>query len=171
MLVFVTGGVRSGKSSYAMERARSLSAAPVYVATARIWDEDFAVRVKRHQDERGPEWTTFETHQKLDELPLEGRVVVIDCVTLWLTNFFMDEDSDIDRCLSDFKRELDGLIAIPATFIVISNELGMGMHADTAVGRKFADLQGWANQYVAKIADEAVFMVSGLPMFLKGGAQ
>ncbi len=171
MLIFVTGGVRSGKSSYALERAKGLSAKPVYVATAKIWDDDFAARVKRHQDERGPEWTTFEAYRNMHELPLEGRVVVVDCVTLWLTNFFMDHDSDVDRCLSDFKRELDGLMEISATFIIISNELGMGMHADTAVGRKFADLQGWANQHVAKMADEAVFMVSGLPLFLKGGVQ
>lgn len=169
MLVFVTGGMRSGKSNYAQERALSLSTEPVYVATARIWDEDFAARVKRHQDDRGQEWTTYEAYRNLNTLPLEGRVVVIDCVTLWLTNFFMDFDNDIDLCLAEFKMELDKLLGLSGTFIIISNELGMGMHADTAIGRQFADLQGWANQYVAKKADEAVFMVSGLPLSLKSG--
>lgn len=167
MLIFVTGGVRSGKSSYAQQRALSLSEVPVYIATAKIWDEDFKERVKRHQDDRGPEWTTFEAYRNLFELPLEERVVVIDCVTLWLTNFFMDHDTDLELCLADFKREIDHLLLLSGTFIIISNELGMGMHADTALGRKFADLQGWANQYVAQKADEAVFIVSGLPLYLK----
>lgn len=167
MLVYISGGVRSGKSSYAMEKALSLSAEPVYVATAKVWDDNFRERVKRHQDERGPEWTTFEAYTELGLLPVESRVVVIDCVTLWLTNFFMDFDNDIELSLAAFKREIDSLMELKGTFIVISNELGMGMHADTEVGRKFADLQGWANQYVASKAAEAIFMVSGLPLFLK----
>lgn len=167
MLIFVTGGVRSGKSSYAQKRAKELCADPVYVATAKIWDEDFHERVKRHQEDRGSEWTNFEAYRDLHLLSLKDRVVVIDCVTLWLTNFFLDHDNDIDLALADFKKEINQLIEIPGTFIVISNELGMGLHADTPVGRQFADLQGWANQYVAAKANEAVFMVSGLPLSLK----
>lgn len=167
MLIYVSGGVRSGKSAYAMKRALELAADPVYIATAKIWDEDFQERVNRHQKERGAEWTTFEAYRDLHLLPIQGRIVVIDCVTLWLTSFFMDHDNDIDLALLDFKKEIDQLSVIDATFIVISNELGMGMHAETAIGRKFADLQGWANQYVAAKSREAVFIVSGLPLFLK----
>jgi len=167
MLIFVTGGVRSGKSSYAQQRAKELSHAPIYVATAKIWDDDFLERVKRHQDDRGPEWTTYESYQDLHLLPIEDKVVVIDCVTLWLTNFFMDHDSDVALSLASFKKEIDQLLLLKGKFIIISNELGMGLHADTEIGRKFADLQGWANQYVAEKADEAVFIVSGLPLLLK----
>lgn len=167
MLIYVTGGVRSGKSAYAQQLALERSTAPVYIATAKIWDADFKERVKRHQDDRGPEWTTFEGYRDLHLLPISGSTVVIDCVTLWLTNFFMDFENDIDLSLEAFKKEIDQLLLVEATFIIISNELGMGMHADTAVGRKFADLQGWANQYVAGKAQEAIFMVSGLPLFLK----
>lgn len=167
MLIYVSGGVRSGKSAYAMQRALAISPAPVYVATAKIWDDDFKKRVQRHQDERGAEWTTFEAYRDLYLLPLSGRTVVVDCVTLWLTNFYMDHGNDIELSLADFKREIDQLLLVDATFVIISNEIGMGMHADTELGRKFADLQGWANQYVAGKAEEAVFMVSGLPMFLK----
>jgi adenosylcobinamide kinase/adenosylcobinamide-phosphate guanylyltransferase len=167
MMIYVSGGVRSGKSAYAQQRALQLTSQPVYIATAKIWDDDFRHRVKRHQNDRGPEWTTFETYQDLYLLPVEGRTVVIDCVTLWLTNFFMDHNNDIDLSLTAFKKEIDQLTSVAATFIIISNELGMGLHAETEIGRKFADLQGWANQYVAAIADEAVFMVSGLPLFLK----
>ncbi|MBB5637894.1 adenosylcobinamide kinase/adenosylcobinamide-phosphate guanylyltransferase [Pedobacter cryoconitis] len=167
MLIFITGGVRSGKSGYAQQRAKELCNDPVYVATAKIWDEDFKERVIRHQHDRGAEWTNFEAYRHLHLLPIQGRYVVIDCVTLWLTNLFMDRDNDIELALADFKEEIDQLIKIPGTFIIISNELGMGLHADTPVGRKFVDLQGWANQYTASKADEAIFMVSGLPLFLK----
>jgi len=167
MLIFVTGGVRSGKSSYAQQRAKELSDAPIYLATAKIWDDNFLERVKRHQDDRGPEWTTYESYRDLHLLPIKDRVVVVDCVTLWLTNFFMDHDSNVALCLASFKKEIDQLLLLKGKFIIISNELGMGLHADTDVGRKFADLQGWANQYVAEKAEEAVFIVSGLPLHLK----
>ena len=167
MIIYISGGARSGKSRFAQERALQLSAEPVYVATAKIWDDDFAERVQRHRDERGPEWTTYEVERDVHQLPLQNKVVVIDCVTLWLTNLFMAFDSNIDLSLAAFKAEIDALRALSGTFIIISNEIGMGIHAETAIGRKFTDLQGWANQYVATQANEAIFMVSGLPLYLK----
>ncbi|OZI05775.1 adenosylcobinamide kinase/adenosylcobinamide phosphate guanyltransferase [Siphonobacter sp. BAB-5385] len=167
MIIYISGGARSGKSRYAQERALALSESPVYVATAKIWDEDFAGRVDRHRRERGPEWTTFEAEKDLATLPLPGRVVVIDCVTLWLTNLFMAHENDLDRTLAAFQAEVDALVEIPATLLIISNEIGMGLHADTPLGRQFTDLQGWANQYVARQAEEAIFMVSGLSLRLK----
>lgn len=147
--------------------ALKLSPNPVYVATAKIWDEDFKQRVKRHQQERGPEWTNFEAYRDIYKLPIENRIVVIDCVTLWLTNYWMDYNMDIEKVLEDFRNEIDRMAELAGTFIIISNEIGMGVHADTEVGRKFTDLQGWANQYIAAKADEAIFMVSGLPLYLK----
>lgn len=167
MIIYVTGGVRSGKSRFAMDFALQKSANPVYVATSRIWDEDFARRVKRHQDERGPEWTSLESERDIHLLPLAGRVAVIDCVTLWLTNLFVAFKYDIEKALAAFKAEVDALSAVDATLIIISNEIGMGVHAETEAGRKFTDLQGWANQYVAAKAQEAIMMVSGLPLILK----
>ena len=167
MITYVTGGVRSGKSRFAMELALQKSANPVYVATSRIWDDDFAKRVKRHQDERGPEWTSLESERDIHLLPLEGKVAVIDCVTLWLTNLFVTSEYDIEKSLSAFKAEIDALAAVEATLIIISNEIGMGVHAETEAGRKFTDLQGWANQYVVAVAQEAIMMVSGLPLILK----
>lgn len=167
MIVYVTGGVRSGKSRFAMEMALQKSKAPVYVATSRIWDDDFAARVKRHQDERGPEWTSLECEMNVHLLPLTGKVAVIDCVTLWLTNLFVAFDYDIEKSLNAFKTEIDALASMDATLMIISNEIGMGVHAETEAGRKFTDLQGWANQYVAAAAQEAILMVSGLPLTLK----
>jgi adenosylcobinamide kinase/adenosylcobinamide-phosphate guanylyltransferase len=167
MIILVTGGARSGKSRYAQERAKLATEQPVYVATARVWDEDFKSRIRRHQQERGPEWTNFETEKHISTLPLDGRVVVVDCVTLWLTNFFVDHQQDIEAALAEFKNEIDKVTAQAATFIIITNEIGMGLHADTEVGRKFVDLQGWANQYIASQAEEVIFMVSGIPVRIK----
>jgi adenosylcobinamide kinase/adenosylcobinamide-phosphate guanylyltransferase len=92
---------------------------------------------------------------------------VIDCVTLWLTNFFLDCNYHIEDSLQSFKKEIEHLNTLSGTYIIVSNEIGMGVHAETEIGRKFTDLQGWANQYVASCAEEAIFMVSGLPLYLK----
>ena len=168
MIVLVTGGTRSGKSRYAQQRAKQLHTTPVYVATARVWDDDFKQRIVRHQQERGPEWSNFDTEKYFSALPLTNRVVVIDCVTLWLTNFFVDHDQNIEHALREFQQEIDKLeMQQTTTYIIITNEIGMGLHADTAIGRKFVDLQGWANQYIASKADEVIFMVSGIPLQVK----
>jgi adenosylcobinamide kinase/adenosylcobinamide-phosphate guanylyltransferase len=166
-LIFITGGARSGKSRYAQELALQYSNHPVYVATARVWDEEFRQRIDRHRQERDDRWASMEEEKQLSRLPLDGRVAVIDCVTLWITNFFTDMHADIDACLEACRQEIDALAMKDATLILISNEIGMGLHADTPAGRQFTDLQGWVNQYIAAKADQAIFMVSGIPLTLK----
>jgi adenosylcobinamide kinase/adenosylcobinamide-phosphate guanylyltransferase len=167
-IVFITGGARSGKSRYAQQLALQLSNTPVYVATARHWDDDFEKRIQRHQAERDERWTSIEEEKNISGLPFSGNVVVVDCVTLWLTNFFTDTKYDVDASLQQGKLEIDQLDTTNNTYIIISNELGMGMHAETEIGRKFTDLQGWMNQYIAQKANKVVFMVSGIPMEIKG---
>jgi adenosylcobinamide kinase/adenosylcobinamide-phosphate guanylyltransferase len=166
-IIFITGGARSGKSRYAQELALQLSQQPVYVATARKWDAEFQQRIQRHQNDRDERWTSIEEEKHISGLALQDKVVVIDCVTLWLTNFFIDNKYDIDQCLAECKQEIVQLQEQPGTFIIISNEIGMGVHAETEVGRKFTDLQGWMNQYIAALAGKVVFMVSGIPMNIK----
>ncbi len=168
MLILVTGGARSGKSGYAQNLALSLSDRPVYVATARNWGGEFGDRIVRHQAERGAAWTNFETEKAVSALPIADRVVVIDCVTLWLTNFFLDLDEAIDPSLAAFQAEIDAIEQWPGTTIVVTNELGMGIHPESAMARRFTDLQGWANQYVAARAAPVVLMVSGIPVVIKG---
>ena len=167
MIYFITGGTRSGKSSYAQQLALSLSKHPVYLATARKWDADFEQRIKRHQQDRDERWQNIEEERYLSKLDLQGRVIVLDCVTLWLTNFFSDTKYNVDETLNLIKTEFDKFAGMEATWIIISNEIGMGMHADSEVGRKFADLQGWINQHIAQKADKAFFMVSGIPLTLR----
>ncbi|AXY77227.1 bifunctional adenosylcobinamide kinase/adenosylcobinamide-phosphate guanylyltransferase [Paraflavitalea soli] len=166
-IIFITGGARSGKSRYAQDLALQLSSSPTYVATARQWDGDFQQRIKRHQDDRDERWTSVEQEKYISQLDLNDKVAVIDCVTLWLTNFFIDNKYDIDLCLAECKLEIQQLLEQTGTFIIISNEIGMGVHAETDIGRKFTDLQGWVNQYIAAEAHKVVFMVSGIPMVIK----
>lgn len=167
-IVLVTGGQRSGKSGYAQKLALSLTSNPVYLATSRVWDEEFRQRVLRHQADRGPEWTNIEEEKYLSHLNLNGRVVVIDCVTLWGTNFFFDNDSNVDLSLTELKEEFDRLAEQEAYLIFVTNEIGLGGVSPDTVQRKFTDLQGWLNQYIASHADEVVLMISGIPMKVKG---
>ena len=168
-IILITGGQRSGKSSHAEELALSLSPNPVYVATAKIWDEEFRERVRRHQERRGPQWTNIEEEMYLSRHDLTGRVAVIDCVTLWLTNFFFaaSDGSQGDRVLDEVKAEFDRFTTPDATYIFVTNEIGSGGVSDNAVQRRFTDLQGWLNQYIAAKADEVILMVSGIPVKVK----
>ena len=166
-IILITGGQRSGKSSKAEELALSLSENPVYMATAHVWDEEFRDRVRRHQERRGPQWTNIEEETALSKHDMTGRVVVIDCVTLWLTNFFFANDSNTDISLEQAKAEFDAFTSKDATYIFVTNEIGSGGVSDNAIQRKFTDLQGWMNQYIAQKADEVILMVSGLPVVIK----
>jgi adenosylcobinamide kinase/adenosylcobinamide-phosphate guanylyltransferase len=166
-IILITGGQRSGKSSKAESLALSLSDHPVYVATAHIWDDEFRERVRKHQMRRGPQWTNIEEETQLSRHDMTGRVVVIDCVTLWLTNFFFASDSDTDLSLERAKAEFDQFTAPDATYIFVTNEIGSGGVSGNAVQRKFTDLQGWMNQYIASKADEVIFMVSGIAVKIK----
>jgi adenosylcobinamide kinase/adenosylcobinamide-phosphate guanylyltransferase len=172
-IILITGGQRSGKSQHAEKLALSLSDHPVYVATAHIWDEEFRTRVKRHQARRGSQWTNIEEERQLSRYDLTDRVAVIDCITLWCTNFFFDrskpdwEQPSVDEALTAIKKEFDLFTAQDATFIFVTNEIGSGGISTDAIQRRFTDLQGWMNQYVASKADEVILMVSGIPVKIK----
>ncbi|WP_289662724.1 bifunctional adenosylcobinamide kinase/adenosylcobinamide-phosphate guanylyltransferase [Flavobacterium panacagri] len=169
MIYLITGGERSGKSSYAQNLALTLSDNPIYVATARKWDSDFQNRIDRHQQERDERWTNIEEEKYLSKIDFSGKTALIDCVTLWLTNFFVDTKNDVQLSLEEAKEEF---LAIAnqenANIIIVTNEIGMGVHAETHIGRKFVELQGWMNQFLASNANEVVLMVSGIPVKIKG---
>lgn len=164
---FITGGQRSGKSSHAQRLAEQNSESPIYLATARIWDDEFHSRVKRHQSDRGEQWQTIEEEVNISKYKLAGKTVLLDCVTLWLTNIFYQNNSDVEISLETAKKEWDKFTAQNINLYVVSNELGMGVIPENELARKFADLQGWMNQYIAKNADEVLLMVSGIPVKIK----
>ncbi|MCL4482401.1 MAG: bifunctional adenosylcobinamide kinase/adenosylcobinamide-phosphate guanylyltransferase [Bacteroidetes bacterium] len=167
-ITFITGGARSGKSSFAQKMAESQSESPVYLATARVWDEDFRQRIERHQNDRGPHWTNIEQEKELSACDVDDKTVLLDCITLWLTNIFFDNQFDADRSLKEAKTEWDRFVQKKMNLIVVSNELGMGVHPVEEAARKFADLQGWMNQFIAQQSSKVFLMISGIPVKIKG---
>lgn len=178
-IYLITGGQRSGKSLYAEHLAMSLTEEPVYLATAHISDAEMEKRVAKHRQRRGDIWTTIEEETNLSRHDMTGKVVLVDCLTTWIANMMMKEagtahdaslpngaeaTADLQQSLYD---ELDRLFAQDATFIFVTNEVGMGGISANAMQRQFADLQGMVNQYVAHHADNVVLMVSGLPVIVK----
>lgn len=170
-VLLITGGQRSGKSTYAEQLALSLSPNPVYMATAHVWDEEFRQRVLVHQQRRGPQWTNIEEERHLSRHDVQGRVVLIDCCTLWATNYFFataDEDPDrVQKAIAALREEFDRFTAQDATFVFVTNEIGLGGVSPNKVQRQFADLLGLLNQYIAARADRVTMLVSGIPLNIK----
>lgn len=166
-VILITGGQRSGKSEEAERRALALSERPVYMATAHVWDDEFRQRVELHQKRRGPQWTNIEEERHLSRHDVSGRVVLVDCITLWLTNLLFDTN-DVQQALATAKEEFDALVSQPeSTLIFVTNEIGLGGVSTDQLQRQFTDLQGWMNQYVAQRADEVILMVSGIAVKIK----
>ena len=165
-IILITGGQRSGKSTYAEQLALSLSPRPMYIATAHVWDDEFRQRVIKHQERRGPEWDNIEEERQLSKIDVEGRTVLIDCLTLWATNYLFDT-RDTDTALQMLRDEFDRFTRQDATFIFVTNEIGLGGVSPDAVQRHFTDLLGWLNQHVATRADEVIMMVSGIAVKIK----
>lgn len=167
-LIFVTGGQRSGKSMFAENLALELSPCPVYIATARVSDDDFRQRVRVHQERRGPQWTTFELPLDVASAPLKsGDTALLDCVTLWATNCFFHFREDTGAALEFMKKQADALLETGADIVAVTNEIGLGGVSPNAMQRHFADLQGSVNQYLAARSTEAYMIVSGLPLRIK----
>ena len=161
------GGARSGKSAAAERLARATGAERVYVATAESGDAEMARRIARHRAERGAGWETVEAPRDLigalRAVDGAGRVILVDCLTLWLSNRMLDgADPEADSgalCAA--------LGAMRARTVCVSNEVGMGLVPETPLGRAFRDAQGRLNQRVAATCDLVVFMAAGLPLVLK----
>ncbi len=166
-IIMITGGTRSGKSRFGQDMALRLSPQPVYLATSRIWDPEHQARICRHQQDRGAQWINIEEEKQLSKHDFTHRVVLVDCVTLWLTNYFFDLQADVEKALQQAKEEFIRLTAQAATFIFITNEIGLGGHSANDVQRHFTDLQGWMNQYIAQQAHEVYWMVSGIDVKIK----
>lgn len=167
-ITLITGGQRSGKSRQAQELALSLSTNPIYLATSAVWDEEHRLRIERHKADRGSEWTNVEELKDLQLVNVAGRVVVIDCVTLWSTNYFTDFDGNTQLSLEAIVSSFDHFTQQDAHFIFVTNEIGLGGISANDVQRRFTDLIGWVNQYIAAKADEVILMVSGIALKVKG---
>ena len=180
-LIFILGGARSGKSTYAQELAkrveRERGGGVVFIATAEAGDEEMRTRIEKHRRDRPPSWDTVEAPMKVAAAVAEasaGRAaVVVDCLTLLISNLLLAEGEEASReeTTQRVLREVEELIeaaqATKADVIVVSNEVGMGIVPSTRLGRLFRDITGQAHQLLARAADEMYFILAGLPQKLK----
>lgn len=167
MITYITGGERSGKSSFAHELVMKKCENPVFLATARVLDKEMEYRVERHKNQRDATWQLIEEPLLLSKHDLTGRTVLLDCITLWLANVFFEHKTDLNDSLEWVKHEWKQFVLQDFDLFVVSNEIGMGLHGLSEETRKFTQLQGFTNQFIAEMADKAWFMVSGIPMKLK----
>jgi adenosylcobinamide kinase / adenosylcobinamide-phosphate guanylyltransferase len=168
-IVLISGGARSGKSRQALHIGRDFKT-KAFIATAQAFDAEMAARIEKHRLERAPSFTTYESPVALSEtLQCQARdfdFVLIDCITLWLSNLFM-----VELNASEIEKRIDVLCSAlrdhSGTCVVVTNEIGMGIVPDNPLSRTFRDMQGTANQKLAAAADEVLFMVAGLPLYAK----
>ncbi len=168
-VILVGGGVRSGKSAFAVHLARQMGARRAFVATARAYDPEMEARILRHKQERRDEFHTVEEPLLVPEAVAKidnVDVVVIDCLTLWLSNLLVRGDT-IDMILERVDKLNEVLLQRRFHAIVVTNEVGMSVHPATALGRAFQDLSGWAHQRVARCADEVHLAALGTILRLR----
>jgi adenosylcobinamide kinase/adenosylcobinamide-phosphate guanylyltransferase len=175
-MTFILGGARSGKSRFAQELAAKLGTRVLFVATAESLDEEMSARIKAHKKSRSPTWKTLETPTDVAKAMRgkigDAEVVIVDCLTLLVSNLMGTEDIDAETLDKKVTAELKDLIAFMRTtkayFIIVSNEVGLGLVSPYPAGRVYRDALGIANQMLAKNADEVYFMVAGIAIPLKG---
>lgn len=169
-IVFIMGGARSGKSTFALKEGSKSPGKKAYIATAEGLDEEMRKRIENHKRQRDDAWVTYEEPLKIAEVIKgigdEYSVIVIDCLTLWLSNI-MHSNLDIGYEIENLVETLRFIPCAPCIYIV-SNEVGMGIVPENELARKFRDMAGFLNQRVAEIADEVNLLVSGIPLKVKG---
>lgn len=166
-VTLITGGAASGKSAFAERVVRATGKPKTYIATLQPLDDEMQAKTVRHQAQRGEDWVTVEAPIEVAPVLLAAsadQVILLDCVTLWLSNVLL-ADYDIDAACDDL---LTALLNCPCDVVAVSNEVGMGIVPDNALSRKFRNAQGKLNQMIAGHADDVMTVISGLPLVLKG---
>ncbi|MEM9398944.1 MAG: bifunctional adenosylcobinamide kinase/adenosylcobinamide-phosphate guanylyltransferase [Verrucomicrobiota bacterium] len=174
-IILLTGGARSGKSHYALKLAADYSTKH-FIATAEAFDEGMAKRIKLHQMERTNDFKTHEVPlflgEKVKELASPGTVIVIDCLTVWITNLMHHKKMALDETLVQKCDEILDFIATiqnaEGCIVLVANEVGLGIIPESEMGRSFRDIAGRLNQWLGDLADEVILMVCGQPLFVKG---
>lgn len=169
--VLIIGGCRSGKSRYALEAAAQvIGQARIFIATLVPQDPEMEERIRRHQKERSPNWKTIETPihlpEAINEHSRQASVIVVDCLTIWLSNLLMETD-DSETINLQIQKLTQTLEATQCPVYLVSNEVGTGIVPENRLARLFRDLAGFANQCVAACSDRVVWMVAGIPVTVK----
>jgi adenosylcobinamide kinase / adenosylcobinamide-phosphate guanylyltransferase len=169
--MLVLGGVRSGKSSLALDMCNKMDGKRYFLATAQAFDEEMEYRIRRHQQERGNGWTTVEESidiaQKIMELDLNNTIILVDCLTLWLSNLYMKYESDTDTVYKEIDKLVKSLSDIKGRVVIVSNEVGMGIVPENRLARMYRDASGTMNRKIAGTAQKVVITFAGIPMVLK----
>ncbi len=162
-VTFITGGIKSGKSSYAVKLAMQYEKPRIFIATAVAFDDEMRKRIENHRIERGLEFETIEEPIKLAEVltHAEGNVCVIDCITVWINNLIYYNKLD------EIEKFIEALKNPSCNTIIVSNEVGMGIIPDNKLSRQYADMLGKTNQKIVNLADNVIFMLSGIPLYIK----
>jgi adenosylcobinamide kinase/adenosylcobinamide-phosphate guanylyltransferase len=176
-ITLILGGARSGKSSYALKLAEETGRPVTFLATAQALDEEMSARIRKHRTERPAHWDTLEVSSGIASCigQIRSEVVILDCITLLVTNLMMQyvkEDLvDEEPYMHAVQKEINELtVALREQnrdWLIISNEVGLGLVPPYQMGRVYRDALGWANQQLARTADKVIFMVSGIPMVIK----
>jgi adenosylcobinamide kinase/adenosylcobinamide-phosphate guanylyltransferase len=186
-MIVVTGGSRSGKSSYAERLANDLGSSILYIATAAVTDEEMEERIKKHRERRPETWETYEGYRQLDEVfrNAEGKYdgILLDCVTTMVTNLMFDELGEAayedlhchsvdfkmieEKIIREFEHLSETIKKQKTEVILVTNELGMGIVPETLLGRVFRDIAGRVNQIIARHADSVYLVVSGIDLKIK----
>ncbi len=164
-VTFITGGIKSGKSSYAVKLAMQYKKPRIFIATAEAFDDEMKKRIDMHKQERGRNFETIEEHIHLSKALKSsiGSICIIDCITVWISNLLYYEK------IKEIELFLETLQNHPCDIIIVSNEVGMGIMPNNKLSRKYADLLGTTNQKIAKTANSVIFMISGIPLYIKKG--
>jgi adenosylcobinamide kinase/adenosylcobinamide-phosphate guanylyltransferase len=164
----VLGGARSGKSAFAEGLVTASGLSRHYIATGRAWDEEMRERIARHREDRGDGWVTHEEPlalaDRIAEVARADRAVLVDCLTLWVTNLMLEERDMV----AEFSGLLDAIKAAPGRLILVSNEVGLGIVPENRMARDFRDHAGRLHQQVAALVPEVYFLAAGLPLKMKG---
>ena len=170
----ILGGAKSGKTKLALKLARARCQSPIYLATAQAYDDEMRVRIQRHKAERGPAWTTLEEPVELAAAlrshSSEGRVILVDCLTMWLNNLMAGPEAWEEEAARRGEELAALLPGLPGGVILVANEVGLGIVPANRLARLFRDLAGALNQRLALACDQVVLCAAGLPLALKGPA-
>ncbi len=166
-LVFITGGARSGKSTFALNESSRILGNKAYIATAEALDEEMKERIEKHKKQRGNSWDTYEEPIKIADVikRIEDQysAIVIDCLTLWLSNLFLN-NKNVER---EIESLCSSLSTVHCPLFIVSNEVGMGIVPENKIARNFRDMAGILNQKVAEISDKVYVIIAGIPLKLK----
>ncbi len=174
-LTLVLGGVRSGKSSFVEKIARESDKSVLFIATAVAGDDEMVARINKHKASRPADWQTLEIQQRLGRkiIPPVADIVIVDCITLLVSNILasMSENAPVEDVMNKIHVEIDELIdaqsKLGGQWLIVSNEVGLGVVPPYPLGRVYRDALGWANQTLAKAAKQVILMVAGIPMVIK----